>query len=268
MSADIYFYSGTGNSLWAARRLAEELGDSAVHPIAKTGKGLTDISGTVIGLVFPVHIWGVPRRVLQFIDLLPVDPSKYYFAVAVNGGQVAATLVQLKKAMAKRGITLSAGYDLVTPSNYIPWGGPGPEEKWKAKISRADEKIKRITVEVSQRKVSAVEKGPLWQNILFSGLYKMSFSHVAEMDKSFHTDEKCNSCGVCEKICPAENIDMTGGRPVWKHRCEQCLACIQWCPREAIQYGKKTHLYKRYHHPDVTLSQMLACAPGSGKQPE
>ena len=268
MSTDIYFYSGTGNSLWTARRLAEELEDATVHPVVQMEKPAPDVSGAIIGLVFPVHIWGVPRKVLQFIDRLVAAPSNYYFAVAVNGGQVAATLVQLKKAMAARGITLSAGYGLVTPSNYIPWGSPGPEEKWKATINRADEKIRRIAKEIAQRKVSAVEKGPFWQNILFSGLYKMAFTHVPEMDKSFHTDEKCNSCGVCEKICPARNIGMADGRPVWKHRCEQCLACIQWCPREAIQYGKKTHLYKRYHHPDVTLSQMLACAPGSGKQPE
>lgn len=261
MSAVIYFYSGTGNSLWTARRLAEELGDIAVHPIAKMEKVTTDVSGTVAGLVFPVHMWGVPRKVLQFVDLLPVDSSKYYFAVAVNGGQVAATLLQLKKVMADKGITLSAGYDLVMPSNYIPWGSPGPEEKWKVKISRADEKIRRIAGEVAQRKVIAVEKGPVWQNILFSRLYKMSFNHVAKMDKSFHVDEKCNSCGICEKICPAGNIEMVDGKPVWRGSCEQCLACIQWCPREAIQYGKKTHLYKRYHHPEVTLSEIMACAP-------
>jgi hypothetical protein len=125
MTTDIYFYSGTGNSLWTARRLAEELG-GAVHPISKNEAVATGDQGGAVGLVFPVHIWGVPRKVLRFLDTLPVDPSKYYFAVAVNGGQVAATLLQLRKVMAGKGIALSAGYDLVTPSNYIPWGRPRP----------------------------------------------------------------------------------------------------------------------------------------------
>jgi len=35
MKTDIYYYSGTGNSLWTARRLAEELGDAELHPISK-----------------------------------------------------------------------------------------------------------------------------------------------------------------------------------------------------------------------------------------
>ena len=262
MNTDIYFYSGTGNSLWTARRLAEELGGAALHPISKIEAVAPGVSGGSVGLVFPVHIWGVPHKVLQFLDILPIDSSKYYFAVAVNGGQVAATLLQLRKVMAGKGIALSAGYDLVMPSNYIPWGSPGPEEKWKARIFRADEKIKRIVGEISQRKAIPLEKGPLWQNILFSWLYRMSFNHIAEMDKSFHADEKCNSCGICEKVCSASNIEMVDGRPAWRHHCEQCLACIQWCPREAIQYGKKTHLYKRYHHPEVSLSDIMACSPG------
>jgi ferredoxin len=208
-----------------------------------------------------VHIWGVPHRVLAFLDILAGKTSKYYFAVAVNAGQVAATLLQLKKAMIAKGLELSAGYSLVMPSNYIPWGGPGPEEKWRKRIATAEEKIRLIAQNVSQKKDLPVEKGPLWQNILFSQLYRMSFNHVAELDKNFHADEKCNSCGVCARVCPTRNIAITSGKPVWDHRCEQCLACIQWCPREAIQYGKKTAAYTRYHHPEISLNDIVACAP-------
>ena len=53
------------------------------------------------------------------------------------------------------------------------------------------------------------------------------------------------------------NIEMVNERPAWLHRCEQCFACLQWCPQEAIQYGKKTVKYPRYHHPEVTLKDML-----------
>src|SRR3989339_1937984 len=124
MKTEIYFYSGTGNSLWAARRLSEELGDAAVHPISNISVEKVEPRGDAIGLVFPVHIWGVPGKIIRFLNILQPDASKYYFAVAVNAGQVAATLLQLKKLMQSKGLTLSAGYDLLTPSNYIPWGGP------------------------------------------------------------------------------------------------------------------------------------------------
>jgi epoxyqueuosine reductase QueG len=50
---------------------------------------------------------------------------------------------------------------------------------------------------------------------------------------------------------------MTNEKPSWLHQCDQCLACLQWCPQEAIQYGKKTVQYERYHQPEVTLDDML-----------
>lgn len=262
MKTDIYLYSGTGNSLWTARRLSEELGDTTLHPVSKIDDNTVEPQGEIVGFVFPVHIWGIPRKVVQFIDKLKADNSKYYFAAAVNAGQVAATLLQLQKLMNSKGMTLSAGYDIVMPTNYIPWGGPGPEEKYRTRIAKADEKIKRIAVEIRQKKQLPVEKGPLWENVILSMLYKMAFGHVSGMDKGFRVDEKCNSCGICEKVCPAKNILISNGKPEWLHKCEQCLACIQWCPQKAIQYGKKTPGYERYHHPEVKLSEIIACAPG------
>jgi ferredoxin len=261
MKTDLFYYTGTGNSLWTARLLAKELGDAGMIPISRTA-GDPIVSGAeAIGIIFPVHIWGLPRRVIAFVDALEKNRSRYHFAVAVNAGQVAATLTQLKKRMQARGLSLSAGFGLAMPSNYIPWGGPGPEEGQIRRFEAARIKIGRIAAAAAAREKRPVEKGPLWQNILFTGLNRLAFPHVPKMDRSFRVDEKCNGCGICKAVCPAGNIDLPQERPTWLHHCEQCLACIQWCPQEAIQFGKKTPRYQRYHHPEVTLQEMLAAAP-------
>ncbi len=257
MSGIIYHYTGTGNSLWTARTIAGKLGDAEVVSMTTAGDGPVAGDAEVVGLVFPVHIWGVPRRVRAFIDRLAGAKPGYVFAVAVNAGQVSNTLVQLEKLLAKRGITLAAGFSVVMPSNYIPWGGPGTAEACAARYAAAEKKIAAIADAVRGSRTMPVEKGPLWQRIVFTWVYNSSFNRVPEMDKSFWTDEKCTSCGICAKVCPSGNIALDGGKPVWSHRCEQCLACIQWCPREAIQYGKKTEKYARYHHPEVTVYDMM-----------
>jgi len=260
MKTDLFFYTGTGNSLWTARSLAKELGDAEVIPITRCSGAPVASRAEAIGIIFPVHIWGLPRRVIAFADALAKDPARYHFAVAVNAGQVAATLLQLNKLMQARGLSLSSGFELAMPSNYIPWGGPGPEAGQIRRIEAAREKIGRIAAAVAAREKRLVEMGPLWQNIIFTGFNRLSFSRVPTMDKGFWVDEKCNACGVCKTICPCGNINLQADRPVWRHHCEQCLACIQWCPQEAIQFGKKTPRYKRYHHPEVTLQEMIAAA--------
>jgi len=254
----IYYFTGTGNSLWIARLISAGLKNSELKPIVLEKSDLVKTSSEQVGIVFPVYMWGLPARVIDFVKRLDADKTKYYFACAVNAGQVAGTLIQLEKLMRTKGLVLGSGFDFVMPSNYIPWGGAITVEEQKKLFDSATEKVKRVIPLIAGKEVVKIEKGPVWQNILLSLLaYPMSFPHVPKMDKSFWVDEKCNSCGMCEKICPAKNIFMRQDKPIWQQHCEQCLSCIQWCSKEAIQYGKKTPGYSRYHHPEIKLSDIL-----------
>ena len=258
METMIFYYTGTGNSLWTARTIAGALGNAELVSIPSVKSGHHNFQADSIGLVFPVYIWGIPAPVLNFINTLTDISPDYIFALAVNGGQVAGTLVQLKKKLAGQGLLLSAGFGITMPSNYIPWGGPGPLAEQQKRFREAGEKIARIAEHIRAKEKVPVEKGPLWQRILFSRiLYKLSFSKVPLMDAQFLADEKCNQCGICRQVCPAGNITLQEGKPVWNQKCEQCLACLQWCPREAIQYGEKTPAYPRYHHPEIGLQDIL-----------
>jgi formate hydrogenlyase subunit 6/NADH:ubiquinone oxidoreductase subunit I len=256
MTTKLYVYTGTGNSLWVAHQLAQELKEATVEFIPNLSKEFR-VEADRVGIVFPVHIWGLPSHVIQFIHHLQVHPDAYLFALAVNAGQPAATLLQLKRLMSSRGQSLAVGYSISLPSNYIPWGGPGPVETQQRLFREAQEKIKAIGGMILRQEQKKVDRGPLWQNMLFSSIYRMSFRFVPKMDKKFWVDDKCNSCAVCSKVCPVSNIEMTNEKPSWLHRCEQCLACLQWCPQEAIQYGKRTVRYTRYHHPEVNLKDIL-----------
>jgi Pyruvate/2-oxoacid:ferredoxin oxidoreductase delta subunit len=169
-------------------------------------------------------------------------------------------LLQLKKLLHQRHLPLSSGFSLELPSNYIVWRGAITKEKQQKKFIAATNKLERIAPIILEKKVLPPEKGPFWQNPLFSWVYRKSYPRIGQMDKSFFADEKCNACGICANVCPAQNIVLSGGKPAWLHRCEQCFACIQWCPEEAIQAGRNTRNKVRYHHPDISLKDMLAFA--------
>lgn len=253
MNLTIYYYTGTGNSLWTARKIAEKFTIARLVPMTMDPHE-TDTG--IVGFVFPVHMWGVPRRVSEFVNRLEMDPNVDCFAVAVNAGQVSRTLIQFRKLLAGRGVRMRLGCSVVLPSNYIPWGGPGTDEEIAARIRAAEQKINRIAEDIKEKKTARIEKGPLWQRIVFTGLYKLAFNQVPKMDRRFFVEETCTACGICERVCMAGNIRLVDGKPVWGGHCEQCLACIQWCPEQAIQYGPKTKDYKRYHHPEITLKMI------------
>ena len=147
MKTTICYYTGTGNSLWVARTLAQELGDAELVSIADWDIEKKTIDSDIIGFVFPVHMWGVPGRIIQFInEHRGCSKPGYVFAVAVNAGQVANTLVQLTNILKKKNLPLSSGFSVSLVSNYIPWGGPGPKSKQNALFESAREKISKIAV--------------------------------------------------------------------------------------------------------------------------
>ncbi|MBN1837182.1 MAG: EFR1 family ferrodoxin [Spirochaetales bacterium] len=260
MSARIHCYTGTGNSLWVARLLAERLPGSRLLPLLP---GPTSPDSSALVLVFPVHMWGLPPRVEAFVQDPPADLPRCVFAVAVNAGQVVRTLVRLDRLLRRRGSRLAAGFSVLMPSNYAPFGGPGSPESQESLFSAARRKVEYIAAVVGGGEDHPPERSSWWENAVFPPLNRLVAPLTPRMDYFFRADGRCNGCGVCARVCPAGNIRLESGRPLWLHHCEQCWSCFHWCPEQAIQYGRLTENRTRYHHPQVTVADVVASRAGS-----
>jgi ferredoxin len=223
-------------------------GPDAARPLPDTQR---------IGLVFPVYIFGLPLIVARFIEKLRIPAGAYVFAVAAHGGMACSTLTQTARLFSKQGMTLSAGFAVTMVDNYTPLSGAISVEKQKVRFEKAKRTIDKICAAIENGGEYIYRGWPL-VNWLFSGwMYRRAAPKIPAMDKQFLADSNCNGCGVCEQVCPVNNIKMNEHRPVWQHHCEQCFACLHWCPTEAIQYGKNTKGRKRYHHPEVKIQDII-----------
>ena len=259
MKTTLFYFSSTGNSLQTARDLAAQMGETELIPIPKAVLAETvTCSSDRIGLVFPVYIWGLPLIVTRFIEKLKLPAERYVFAIATCGGSTGATLKQTSKLLAARGITLSAGFKITMPGNYTPMYGAVTEEKQQKLFEKEQNKIKEIAGIVKNGEQGPMVNGFFLINWLGGALYRTSMPRLPEGDRKFWVQDTCNGCSICEKICPVSNISMHENKPQWLHHCEHCMGCLQWCPQEAIQFGKKTEGRKRYHHPGVTVGNIVS----------
>lgn len=88
MKTVIYYFTGTGNSLAAATRIAASLGDTELVPIAafrNTAARLAPGAGRV-GIVCPVYFTGLPAMVAAFAEHLNLSGAEYIFSVVTHGG--------------------------------------------------------------------------------------------------------------------------------------------------------------------------------------
>lgn len=251
----IYYFSGTGNSLYAAAKIAEAQGDKLVSiakelDLKKETYEITCKDGDSIGFVYPVYAWGPPKIVLQFISRLSVTGSKpYVFSVSTCGGSEGNTSGILKKALVKKGLSLGAAFSLKMPGNYIIGFDVDSKEEVEALLGKADEKLAEINTVIADRR-NAWDTIPGSRAGIRSALANPLFNAFALGTKPFYATDACTSCKICETVCPVHSITVNG-KPAWKKECTQCLACINSCPVHAIQYGKNTAARGRYLHPDI-----------------
>jgi ferredoxin len=136
--------------------------------------------------------------------------------------------------------------------NYIPIFGPQSEEKKQRRLALQKNTTEDIVRDILRRKTNSVQPlRPFSMGISF--LFRISKSFFV---KGFKVSAACNGCGVCARLCPAANIIIEKGNPVFLARCEQCQACLNWCPRRAIRYLRFDPATSQYHHPEVAITEL------------
>jgi len=247
----IFCFSGTGNSLKAAKDVAAVLGDAEIVWM----KGDSQVTGRYgrIGFVFPSYAGGVPKAVLDWIRALAIGPaaSEYFFAVVTCGGAERGTLPMLRDALKEKEISLDYGRAVHTVGNYIAMYPlqPGVPEK----LASADACMAVCAREIFEKSAVSIGKTKLGATLF----YQAGNQYFKLNAKRLRVSEACTACGLCEKLCPTNSIRLQEGKPIITHKtCAQCMACVQWCPKQAIDAGKETIGRERYHHPDIHAQDM------------
>lgn len=244
----INYFTGTGNSLSVALRLAELTGTKTVS-IAElmSGKPMPEPE-EVTGIVFPVYAWGAPRMVLEFLKSHNVKGSNNY-AVCTCGDTAGHTMKKLEKAL---GAKLDGAWSIIMPNNYIQGADIDSETVIREKLSLAEAKIAAIAENVNARRrgVYAVTEGK--RAALMSSVVNSAFNRFVKSATVYTVDDSCTGCGKCASVCPTQNI-VVDKKPVWGNNCTACAACIHHCPERAIQQGNGTRSRGRYVNPNCTV---------------
>lgn len=253
----IFYFSGTGNTKWAAEQLARSTED-VLTDISKVAEGnfqYTLKPGERLGFCFPVHGWRPPMIFRKFIKQFSVANAEghYCYALCTAGDTVGEAMGILEGDLKAIGLRLDSGFSLIMPESYVglPFMDVDTPEKELMKKSRAAEALKRFSKLIVNRekgiKEITVGHWPRINSRLIGGF----FTKYMITDKPFKvTSDKCIACGRCAAACPVENVLWhKGAQPEWKHdgTCLACFSCYHHCPTHAIEYGRRTRNKGQYY---------------------
>ena len=259
MKTTIFYFTGTGNSLSIAQSLCKKLKDCELVSIASIWEDeIIKSTSEKIGFVFPLYYAGLPKIVKDFIIRMDFSSSEYFFTVVTNAGDITdLPLYQIERILVEKSKKLNAGFFITMPNNYIIGYDVHPKEKQLEFFEKANKKTDDIAKIIELQGDSLTLDTKEDKRKRQTKFNKEFHESVNQNDKNFYSDENCNSCGICEKICPVKNIILIDGKPEWQHRCQQCLACINYCPEKAIQFGSQTLKTQRYHHPEINSKVLM-----------
>lgn len=270
MNCEIYYFSGTGNSLHVARELEKRIPDTVLIPVVglKDRKSIKANADTV-GFVFPLHFITMPRIVKDAIEKIDLKSVQYIFVIVTRQGTPCSSMIaSIEKMLNKKGKSLDA-YLIFNMANNDPkfksWHDPTEEElkKYESEIQNRLNAFQDIIMNKEKFRETdnniVFPLSPMMERICFL-LARISGGGR----EVFYSDSKCTGCGICEKVCLSQKIKMIDGKPFWQksERCFSCYACLNYCPARSIQLKSNmfvkfyADLNGRYSHPEVAAEDI------------
>ena len=251
----VLYFTGTGNSKYAAERIAEIAGAGAdgascaelvdLRPLIKAGASYEAEDEDIV-VCTPVYAWRTPRVLEDWLrQSADLSAARRIWYVLTCGDSIGAADKYNAALSADLGCQHMGTAKIIMPENYIAMFNAPFEEEARRIVADAEESIDAVS-----RLIASGEPIPPVRNTIggraSSAVVNGVFYSLFIKDKAFRAEEGCIGCGKCAELCPMNNIVMAEGRPVWQGNCTHCMACICYCPAEAIEYGKSSTDRFRY----------------------
>ena len=117
--------------------------------------------------------------------------------------------------------------------------------------------IAQLCKDIAERKTMAIEVTN--ENRAIIAKYKKELAEpILRKDTAlgYIVNDKCVRCGICTKVCSANNITVTEAGLKFSDRCEVCYACLHNCPQNAIHLKKEANNV-RFRNEHITLADIV-----------
>lgn len=247
----IFYFTGTGNSLYAAKTLDEEV---LSIPQIMNSEPL-DFTAQKIGVVCPVYGHEMPAMVKDFLRKATLH-TDYLYVVLTYGKRHANAVELAQRVLKESGKNADYITTLLMVDNFLPVFDMNEEMKLDKQV---DGQLAKIKADISAKKKS-IQTVTLKDQEAHNGYLALVKNEPETVWANFMVTDDCIGCGICTKVCPAGCIHLDNQKAINNHEnCQACYACIHACPKQAIRLTiPEKNPNARYRNPHITLCEIVA----------
>lgn len=247
----IFYFSGTGNSKYIGKRIADGTGDQlySLNTALKNNKYFNDTDVDLLIFSVPTYAWRIPHVVEDWIRKSTFKNGAKAYFVMNCGGEIGNAEKYVRKLCKDCSLDFMGCGEIVMPENYLAMFSTPTPEQGKKIIARAEPVIDDIITLIKRSARLPVHKSSLAGKAMSSIVNVLFYPLCVKADKFTVDSEKCIGCGRCAVECPLNNVTLKNGKPEWGKNCTHCMACISVCPKVAVEYGKDSVNRPKYRCP-------------------
>ena len=246
----VCYFTASGNSLYVAKRIGGTL--LSIPQLMKLEN--IEITDDAVGIVCPVYAVEMPMMVKAFLSKAKIK-TDYFFLVYTYGMAYASAFAHVELACRESELKLSYINAIQMVDNYLP-GFEMQNQIDTLPKKNVEGQIKKIIVDISNRtetpvRISISDKAQMamYHNMLAKRILRRNTA------QSYIVNENCTLCGICAKVCPANNITVMD-KVHFANCCEVCYACLHNCPQNAI-HMKFEKSPARFRNENISLKDII-----------
>lgn len=247
----VFYFTGTGNSLYIAKQM-EETPISIPQTIHRKTQ---EYSADSIGIVALVYGHEVPAMVKEFLKNA-VFHTDYFYMILTYGNRHGGAAELAKQLCDECGIAVNYINVIVMADNWLPGFDMNEQRKTD---KRVEENMAAILADLAERKDMISEVTDTDRAAHQQFLDRMSQMPADAWQHLLRVTEDCIGCGICEKVCPSASIQVIDGKAVHvPGNCQTCLACAHACPQKAIRLTiPEVNPEARYRNEHISLQEIM-----------